>query len=277
MSESFNFYRLINLEDACPRRTVFFLKKIKGIPQYYPNKQIFLRNMVFEYLIEKFGLNISSNSLQKVDESFTSRFEEEGVGDLITNFETLINENEIELHEINRLISYVPNGFNAEIFIDGIGSFQGQKAIFKFNLTTRFNRHDALELVCVESHLRNEGENIERLIDLKLGSGEYREIFREGDLTKKGKLSVRGLLPWDDLKKEADELLLTGYELLKKMEADPNSYNIPIFGFCNTCPYHNVKVEFNGKKIERIREDEVRKCIMPKVKNGFLSSHIFSL
>ena len=101
----------------------------------------------------------------------------------------------------------------------------------------------------MESHLRNEGENIERLIDLKLGSGEYREIFKEGDLTKKGKLSARGLLPWDDLKKEADGLLLMGYKLLKKMETDPNSYNIPMFGPCNTCPYHNVEIEFNGKKI----------------------------
>ena len=133
--------------------------------------------------------------------------------------------------------------------MDGIGSFQGQKSIFKFNLTSRFNRRDALELVCVESHLRNEGENIERLIDLKLGSGEYREISKEGDLTKKGKLSVRGLPPWDELKKEADELLLTGFELLKKMEADPDSYNIPMFGPCNTCSYHNVEIEFNGKKI----------------------------
>jgi len=29
------------------------------------------------------------------------------------------------------------------------------------------------------------------------------------------------------------------------------------------------------KKIERIREDKVRRVIMPKVKNGFLSSHFF--
>jgi len=205
--------------------------------------------MVFKYLIEKFGLNLNSDSFQKVDENFTSRFEGKGVGDLINNFEPLINENEIEIHEINRLISYVPDGFSAEIFIDGIGSFQGQKSIFKFNLTTRFNRHDALELVCVESYLRNEGEHIERLIDLKLGSGDYRKISKEGDLTKKGKLSARGLQPWDDLRKEADEVLLTGFELLKKMEADPDSYNFPVFGPCNTCPYHNVEAEFNGKKI----------------------------
>lgn len=103
MSESFNFYRLINLEDACPRRTVFFLNGIKGINQYYPNKQIFLRNKVFEYLIGEFSLDISSDSFQKVDESFISRLEEEGTGDLTKNFETLINENEtrnLESHSL---------------------------------------------------------------------------------------------------------------------------------------------------------------------------------
>ena len=101
----------------------------------------------------------------------------------------------------------------------------------------------------IESHLRNDGENIERLIDLKLGSGEYREIFKGGDLTKKRKLSTRGLPPWVELRKEAIELLKTGFELLKKFQADPEPYNIPMFGPCNTCPYHNVEVEFNGKKI----------------------------
>ncbi|MFX1376431.1 MAG: hypothetical protein ACFFA0_11500 [Promethearchaeota archaeon] len=247
--QKFNFYRLINLENACPRKTILSLSMIKGISQYYPNKQTYLRNKVFEYLIDKFDLDTISDSFQKVDENFVERLEKEGTSELITNLEHLIHENEIIIHEINKPFSYVTDGFATEIYVDGIGSFRGQHSIFKFNLTSRFNRQNALELALVESQLHNDGDAIERLIDLKLGSGDYREILKQGDLTKNGKLSARGLSPWEDLQKEAKKLLKNGYKLLKKMETNSDSYNTPMFGPCNTCPYHNIKIEFHGKKI----------------------------
>lgn len=59
----------------------------------------------------------------------------------------------------------------------------------------------------------------------------------------------RGLQPWNTLKEEIDVKLKENYELIQKMEVDPNSYDIPLFGTCGTCPYHNVEVVVNGQKI----------------------------
>jgi len=91
--------------------------------------------------------------------------------------------------------------------------------------------------------------NIERFIVLLLGSGNYREILKEGDRTKTGELSKRGLPPWEDLRKETNDLLQRGYNLKQKMEKNPELYNIPKFGPCTTCPYHNIEVKFNNKSI----------------------------
>lgn len=249
MSESFNFYRLINIEDACPRRTVFSLKGVEGISQYFQNHQIFLRSELFKYLNEKFELKVEVDSLQKVDEDFQARFEQEGVGELINNFESLIIQNDIDMTEVNKHVTYIPNGFSVDMFLDGLGIFQGSHSLFKFNLTTRFNRHDAYELVCGEFFLRNSGKTVEKLIDLKLGSGDFREILRDGDRTKKGTLSAKGLAPWEDLREETEKALKDGYKLMKKMEEDPNTYNVPMFGPCNTCPYHNIEIKYDDHKI----------------------------
>ena len=46
-----------------------------------------------------------------------------------------------------------------------------------------------------------------------------------------------------------NELMSNGHELLVKMEADPESYDIPQFGPCLTYPYRYYEVEWNGKKI----------------------------
>ena len=51
------------------------------------------------------------------------------------------------------------------------------------------------------------------------------------------------------IKKQADEKLIANYELLNKMEKNPDEYNINVFGTCGTCPYHNFEVDFNGQKI----------------------------
>lgn len=102
ISEKFNFYCLIGIEDACPRRTIFFLKETEGISQLFQNHQIFLRNELFKYLNEKFGLEVEVNSFQKIDENFQSRFEQEGVGESVNNLESLITQNDIDMTEINK-------------------------------------------------------------------------------------------------------------------------------------------------------------------------------
>ena len=117
MNEPLNFYRLLNMEDACPRRMVFTIKGIKGVNQYYRNKQIYLKSKVFEFLIEKFALQVDTTSFQKIDEEFTSRMEQEGVGELIQNFDVLITQNEIDITDINKKKLYMPDGFPVGISV----------------------------------------------------------------------------------------------------------------------------------------------------------------
>jgi hypothetical protein len=249
MSEHENFYSLLTLEKTCPRRTVFQLKGVKGISQYFHTRKRYERNRIYRYLADRFQLDATKISFQEIDDHFLPRLEQEPIGEYIDNLEQLILSNNIELIEIGRPIIYSFGKGSTELYLDGLGKFHGKNALFKFNFTTRFNRDHALELVCVEHTLRDSNKNIESLIILLLGSGTYREILKEGEKTKNGKLSKRGLPPWEELKKEVDELLQNGYTLKQKMEQNPESYNLPKFGPCNTCPYHNIEVEFNNKKI----------------------------
>ncbi len=166
--------------------------------------------------------------------------EKEDVSALVGNLNTLISENEINASEINKYISYSVNDVAVGIFIDSIRTFEGKSALFKLNLTSRFNRNDALELACAESSVGNSNGKVERLVILKLGSGEVREIFKDGDRTKKGELSKRGLPPWEELRKEADDLIKNAYKLRTKMEQSPDSYNNHVFGTCGTCPYRRI-------------------------------------
>ena len=53
MSEHESFYTLLNLEKTCPRRTIFRLKGIKGISQYYHARKINERNRINKYLAAK--------------------------------------------------------------------------------------------------------------------------------------------------------------------------------------------------------------------------------
>ncbi len=155
MSEHESFYTLLNLEKACPRRTIFRLKGIKGINQYYHARKINERNRIYQYLADKFHLDTSKIHFQDIDEQFISRLEKEEIGELIDNLEKIIQLYGIEFTELNRQIIYTFNNVSAKLYLDGIGRFLGKDTLFKFNFTTRFNRNHALELVCCENYLRD--------------------------------------------------------------------------------------------------------------------------
>ncbi len=249
MTEPLGFYELIRLEKVCPRRTAFKLLGIKGRAQYYPAKRYYEKTKIHEFLKNKFPNAKLTGISEKLYGNFAKRLEKEDVSALMSNLDTLISENEINASEINKYVSYSVNDVAVGIFIDLVGMFEGKSALFKLNLTSRINRNDALELACAEVSVGNSNRKVERLLILKLGSGEVREIFKDGDRTKKGELSKRGLPPWEELRKEADNLIKNAYNLRKKMEQNPESYNNPVFGTCGTCPYHNFEIKFKGKKI----------------------------
>ncbi|MFX0033554.1 MAG: hypothetical protein ACFE9P_12890 [Candidatus Hermodarchaeota archaeon] len=77
----------------------------------------------------------------------------------------------------------------------------------------------------------------------------FREVYKEGDKTKSGALDKRGLAPWNKLKVEVNEILLKSYEKVKEMKKNPDLFNVPEFGPCGTCPYHNIEVNYKSTKV----------------------------
>ncbi len=250
MTRPTNFYRLIELEKACPRKMVFYILNIQGIPQYYFNKVIFERGKVFEFLLKKFGLE-GTTDLDRIHDNFKNRFknENENVDNILENLDSLISKNKIKITEANKKIDYALMEKPIRLYVDAVGTFNGQNALFKMNMGQIFRKIDALELVCAESLTYSEKKTKFKLISMKLGKGDYREIFELGDRNKNGSLSKKGLPPWEEIKIQADEKLKTNYELIEKMEKNPDEYNINVFGTCGTCPYHNFEVKYNGQKI----------------------------
>ena len=104
MSEYESFYTLLNLEKACPQRTIFRLKGIKGICQYYHARKIYERNRIYQYLADKFHLDTSKISFQDNDGEFTSRLEKEEIGELIDKLEQLI-----QFYDHIEGIKFLPN------------------------------------------------------------------------------------------------------------------------------------------------------------------------
>ena len=74
MSEYESFYTLLNLEKACPRRSIFRLKGIKGISQYFHARKNYERNRIYQYLTDKFHLDTNKISFQEIDKQFKSSF-----------------------------------------------------------------------------------------------------------------------------------------------------------------------------------------------------------
>ena len=245
----YRFFRVIDFEKACPRRMVWYILGIEGKPQYYYNKIIFERGKVFEHLLEMFPNASGTTDIGRIDEIFKDKINEEDVNELIKNLDSIVSAHKIEITEINTKTDYPLTTPPIRIYCDAIGNIEGVDALFKINMTQRFKKDDAYELVLAENMINPEKKKKYRLISLKLGQGDYREILKNGDRNKDGSLSKRGLQPWNQLKEEIDENLKKNFELIKKMENDPNSYDIPVFGTCGTCPYHNVEVIINKQKI----------------------------
>jgi len=249
MSEPPTFFQLINLEKACPRRTLFQLNKIEGVSQFFYARKKYERNKILEYLIDNFSLKTRDHMFRPIEEQFIPRLEKNGAENFITNLEIILKENPFKILEVNIPLIYSLNGTDIELFLDGIGTFRDEPSIFKFNLTTRFSQTDAFELICAENALQCSGNEIDHLIVLFLGTGNYREIIKGGDLTKSGTLSKKGLPPWDSLREEANDILTKGLALMLDIKKNPKKYNNPEFGTCLTCPYHNIEVEYDGEKI----------------------------
>lgn len=70
MGDHESFYTLLNLEKACPRRTIFRLKGIKGISQYYHARKSYERNRIYQYITDKFHLDTRKRAFQEIDEKF---------------------------------------------------------------------------------------------------------------------------------------------------------------------------------------------------------------
>jgi len=244
----YQFFRVIDFEKACPRRMAWYILEIEGTPQYYYNKLIFERGKLFDHLLSKFPNASGTTDLERVDEIFQGKFNEEEISELISNIDSLISEHNITFTEINKKVDYPLTDKPIRLYCDGIGTFKGKDALFKVNMTQRFRKDDAYELVLIEHLLNPEKMKTYRLITLKLGQGDFREVFEQGDRNKDGSLNKRGLQPWNTLKERIDGKLTENYELIQQMEHDPNSYDIPVFGTCGTCPYHDVEVIVNSQK-----------------------------
>ena len=248
------FYKLKTIEKGCSRRTLFgSLKsagKVKGVSQYYPKKMVYIKTKLFDYIANKFSsAKVLDDFPYKVGGRFDIRLEREDVMPLIDNLEKLIAEHEISIESLNIPVTYESDGIKVGLNCDAKGTFDGDLAIFKLNPTTRFNKEDAYELVCINKLATESDGECYRLVVLKLGNGEIREVLENGDRNKNGSLSKNGLPEWTTLQNETDHTIENVSNILKGIETSPEEYNIPTFGSCATCPYHNVEIAFNGKNI----------------------------
>jgi len=102
----YRFFRVIDFEKACPRRMAWYILEIEGTPQYYYNKLIFERGKLFEYLLSKFPNVSGTTDLERVDEIFQDKFNEEELNELIENVDSLTSDHNITIKEINKKVDY---------------------------------------------------------------------------------------------------------------------------------------------------------------------------
>ncbi|MFX0072774.1 MAG: hypothetical protein ACFFAO_16960, partial [Candidatus Hermodarchaeota archaeon] len=196
MNPSIQFYEVIDLEKKCPRRTILSLTKIQGNPQYFNARKSYERLKIYEHLAKKFSKAKYNKYAKEVEKIFLPRLKKEKISDLTANLDSLIAQYNIQFTEINISTIYNVNKTPIDIYLDGLGTFDGKNAIFKLNLTTRLKHTDALFLVSARHALKTSHPTIEKLVVLKLGSGEIRDLLKEGDRTKSGSLDKRSLPPW---------------------------------------------------------------------------------
>ena len=247
------FYKLKDFDKGCSRRSLFAILehegKIKGISQYYSTKLLYTKTKLLDYFINKFSAKAEDDFSYKVGSKFDIRLEREDISPIIDNLEKLIADHEITVMRANIPVTYEYKGIEVTLNCDAKGTFDGDLVIFKLNTTTRFNREDAYELVCINTiATTSDGEHY-RLIVLKLGNGDFREVFEDGDRNKNGTLKKNGIPEWTTLQNEIDDRIENVSAVLEGIENSPEEYDIPTFGSCGTCPYHNVEITFGGKTI----------------------------
>lgn len=172
----YRFFRVIDFEKACPRRMAWYILEIEGKPQYYYNKLIFERGKLFEHILTLFPNASGTTDLQRMDEIFRGKFKEEDITELNTNVDSLISDHNITITEVNKKIDYPLTDRPIRLYCDGIGTFEGKDALFKFNMTQRFKKDDAYELVLAENSLNPKKENV--WVDLiKIRTGGFSRDF----------------------------------------------------------------------------------------------------
>jgi hypothetical protein len=244
------YYMLKNLASGCPRRSTLQLHGVEGRAQYYTALKRYTRHKITLHLLEAFpGAKVFGNGgSYDPDNEFHDKLVGSAQEDLAA-LSSLLDQYRVRLTRINEPFRYgLRHGGETEVVeltADGLGVVQGQPAILKITTSRRYSEY-APELACIEKVLK---EKHYRLFVMRLGSGDCREILREGDRTKSGRLSKRGLPPWRDLVDEGEELMRRGVEIRKGMTKEPRKHDRPEFGPCGTCPFHNYTVELLGEEI----------------------------
>jgi len=245
------YRKLKYFEKGCKRRLLFDMLKdkgiIKGISQYYSVKKIYTMTKIFDYIVNKFSTKSLDDFPYEVGGKFDTRLENEDVSELISNLESLMIEHEISFESVNIPMTYEYNDTKITLHCDAKGTIGGDLALFKLNLTTRFSREDAYELVCINDVATKSDGEYYRLVVLKLGSAQIREVIERGDRTKKDVLKKNGIPEWTTLLNELNEQIVGASDVLSGLKTSPEAYDVPTFGSCGICPYHNVKITYNGK------------------------------
>lgn len=250
--ETLTFEQLKNLPKGCPRRSLFYLNKIGGKLQYYLTKKKYINQLILNYLDKRFNLK---QNLQVYDPNneFNERLQRENADEILANLDGLINKYAIKILSLKTALEF--NNFEIDeknstfkFEVDAIGTFNGVYTIFKITPLSRFKREFAYELILAKMGLAPEKT---KLIVLKLGKGEIREIKKNGDINKNGSPSKRkgALGNWTILLNEAKNFLKEAYGIYFMIQEQPQSFNKPNFGSCGTCQYHNYEVEFEREKI----------------------------
>jgi len=247
-----NFNQVKNITKGCPRRSLLYLNDIAGKLQYYAVRKKYLKQKITDYIVDKFDIDEPAQEYDQ-DNEFDTRIKSEQVDTTAAiwgNLDAMIKKHNITITTLKQSFAYESDDIEAiNVTLDGIGTFEGDDALFKIVPTTRFSREFAWELILAQKALQQDIKY--RLIVLKLGNGTFREVFKLGDRNKNGSPSKRqgALGPWENLRTEAEKMIKEGRGILSNMDENPTKFNIPQFSSCGTCPFHNYTVKFNGDDI----------------------------
>lgn len=250
------YSQLKYMDDGCPRRNLFTIREIAGVKQFYPMKKRYIRWKLYNHIAEKFNINMPSLDDEWNWDRYPERLAEvnKKVRKLTKNMDEMIEQYDIEVTDLQGssdiIIEQNDEEETVRFHYDALGTFEGDKTIFTINTSSRSKTDNLRKLAFMAVQIGD--INIDRVIELKLGSGKYRESPKEGDRNKDGSLSKRGLKPWETIAEKVMDRIQVSMDIIDDMVANPNEYNQPEFGTCGTCPYHNVEIEFNDQTIRCI-------------------------